>query len=368
MTRARSRAALASLATGAALLVNAPSASADVVWTGDFETGDLSQWSYLLNPEHISVIGDPTVEGAFAGRIQLTNDAVWPNGLKRVELNHAPVAGRTGEGATTCFGWSFYLPEALPADPAAEIGYWESDQSYQQMMAFDVAAERITFSTRQPSNVVHWDEDGRVTPGVWHRIAMCILWSQDPEIGAVDVWFDGEQVVTEAGAKTLADDNACFTQVGLLRGAVEFDDSPVIVIDDAVEGDTIDDVRPAPSDGEGGASGAGGAGPGSGGESSAPSGSGGGAPSPSSAAGGDGGDQGPTAASGAGPSSPTTSSSGAPSTNGAGGNDVDESTDDGCGCRVTGDGGRPGRALTIGALAALVAMRVRRKSRLRRRP
>lgn len=221
------------------------------VWVGDMETGDLSQWSGQLNGEvngmtYLQASGEQVAGGAYAAKIELHNDAVWQNGLKRVELNHSPADGRTAEGAALFFAWSFYVPTTLPAEPSQQIGYWESNNSYQQMMAFEVSGERISFSTRKPNNVVHWDEDGRVTAGVWHRIAMRVVWSKDPGVGAVDVWFDGVQVVTAAAAQTLADDNAHFTQVGLLRGVVEFEDVPVIYIDDAVEGDNYEDVQPEP--------------------------------------------------------------------------------------------------------------------------
>lgn len=224
-------------------------ARAAPVWVGDMEPGDLSQWNNVLNGEingmtYAQVSADQTIEGQWAARIELHNDAVWPNGLKRVEINHTPEPGRTAEGATLYFAWSFFLEQTLPVDPSQQIAYWESNMSYQQMMAFEITGERITFSTRQPNNVIHWDQDGLVTAGEWHRIATRITWSKDPAIGSVDVWFDGQQVVTDAKAKTLNDDNAHFTQLGLLRGQVEFADVPVIYIDDAVEGDNLEDVRP----------------------------------------------------------------------------------------------------------------------------
>lgn len=262
---------------GAAWICAAPEARAAVVWTGDFETGDVSQWSGTLNGQHISVVKMPVADGMFSGQVQLTNDAVWPNGLKRVEFNHSPEAARTAEGAQTFFAWSFYLPQTLPVDPTQQIGYWESNQSYQQMMAFEVSGEHISFSTRQPQNKVQWQADGKVKAGVWHRIAMRIVWSKDPAVGLVDVWFDNEQVLSGGGAKTLADDNAHFTQVGLLRGKIEFQDAPVIVIDDAAEGDTLEDVRPdALVMGQGGAGGGGVGGMGSGGSSIGSGGAGGG--------------------------------------------------------------------------------------------
>lgn len=230
----------------------APSvAVAAPVWVGDFETNDLSQWSGTLNEEidgvpYITVVSDVVAQGSYAGRVELHDDAVWPNGLRRVELHHTPDAGRTDEGATTYFAWSFYLPEALPADPDQSIGYWESDASYHNLFNWSIAGEQVTFVTRYPEYTMQWQADGVATAGVWHRIACRVLWSQDPEVGELDVWFDGEQVVTGAAVATLADGNSAFTQVGLLRGDLDFDDVPVIYIDDAVEGDSLEDVHPDP--------------------------------------------------------------------------------------------------------------------------
>ena len=321
---------------GTLLFVSIP-ASAEVVWVGDFEDGTLDEWSYILFEKHITVVGDPTSHGTQAGRIQLTNDAEWSNGLKRVELNHRPDDGRTAEGAQTFFAWSFYLPETLPTDPTQQIGYWESDQSYQQMMAFQVSGENIRFDTRQPQNQNHWNQDGAVTAGEWHRIAMRIFWSKDPAQGQVDVWFDGEQVVTGAGAKTLADDNAHFTQVGLLRGAIEFDDSPVIIIDDAAEGDTLEDVRPdALSEGTGGGGGSG--------------------PGPATTTG---------ATSGAGPSTSAATGAGATTGSGAAGGAAEDGDAEDDGCRSSTGGYAGGWALLALAAALAFERRSRRSSRTR---
>lgn len=246
-----------SLLLAPALLVAlaASPAAAAVVWTGDFETGDLSQWNYVLNgtvdgTDYATVVQDVVLQGRNAARIELHDDAVWSNQLRRVELQHLPEAARTAEGATTCFAWSLYLPEALPEDPGHTLGYWESDDSYQQMMAFNANGEDLRFITQQPSYTEHWSAQGVLTPGVWHRIAMCVLWSQDPGVGTVDVWFDGDPVVTAAAAKTLADANPHFVQIGLLRGNIEYLGVPVIVLDDALEGDAIEDVDPPDEPGE----------------------------------------------------------------------------------------------------------------------
>jgi MYXO-CTERM domain-containing protein len=360
--------ALSTLAAAALATTLTAGASAAPVWTGDFETGNLNQWNTTLNGEHISVVTSPVLQGTRAGKVQLTNDARWSNGIKRVELNHKPAAGRTAEGAQTYFAWSFYLPEALAADPPTQIGYWESENSYNQMMSFEVVGQRISFATRKPDNKVHWEANGAVTPGVWHRIALHIRWSTNPNQGSVDVWFDGKQVVTGGKAQTLADNNAHFTQIGLLRNPSEFTDSPVIVLDDAVEGDTLEDVRPAlPSSGEGGAGGAGGSG-GEGGAGGA-DGSGGSGGTGTAGGGATGGSDGAGGDVAPGPSASSSSSaaSGAGSTGaGTGGTDeveTAEGDDGGCSCRAAGSPAAPApMALAgLGLIAALASARRRER-------
>lgn len=227
----------------------APSAAtAAPVWTGDFESADLSQFGFLLNPtidrvDYITLEEGEVAQGSYAARVELHNDAEWGNGLKRVELQHRPEDARTSEGATTFFAWSVFLPDDLPADPSQQIGYWESTGSFQQMMAFEAVGTTLRFHTRRPQNVTQWEGEGALTAGEWHRIAMSVTWSTSADQGRVSLWFDGEAVVTDAGAQTLADNNPHFVQIGLLRGAFEFEDVPTIIIDHALEGDSLRDVE-----------------------------------------------------------------------------------------------------------------------------
>lgn len=238
-----------------ALTLTTP-AHAAVVWTGDLETGNLDQWEYKLNEPHIDVVQDPVTQGQYSAHITLTNDATWPNGLKRVELNHQPGAARTAEGEELYFAWSFYLPAALPSS-GHTIGYWESGTSYQQMFAFNANGTDLNFITQKPNYQEHWKGTGLLTPNTWHRIAIHIKWSKNEADGVIDVWYDGTQVVTGVATQTLNDDNPHFTQVGLLRGQGEFTDAPEIVIDNALEGDSLEDVEgvPAPTDGGAGSGG-----------------------------------------------------------------------------------------------------------------
>ncbi|MGH1344801.1 MAG: heparin lyase I family protein [Nannocystales bacterium] len=235
------------LALTSGLLLAPSVVEAAPVWSGDFESADLSQFGFLLNPtinrvDYITLEEGQVAQGSYAARVELHNDAQWGNGLKRVELQHRPEDARTAEGSTTFFAWSLYVPYGLPADPSQQIGYWESAGSYQQVMAFEAVGSTLRFHTRRPQNVTPWEADV-LTVGEWHRIAMSVTWSTSVDQGRVSLWFDGEQVVADASAQTLADNNPHFVQVGLLRGAIEFEDVPTIILDHALEGDSLEDVE-----------------------------------------------------------------------------------------------------------------------------
>lgn len=194
----------------------------------------------MNNGSGIEVTDDVVLQGDHAGLIEITDDEahIWSNGLNRVEFRYAPGANATAEGQDFYFGWSFLLPELFTEDNH-QIGYFESDQSWQQMMSFVVEGSTLSFVTRKPSHNLHW-YTRELEANTWYDLSMHIHWSKDQSVGQVSVWFDGEQVVREKRVQTLNDDNAHFIQLGILRDTIETDES--IVIDNARQGSSIEDL------------------------------------------------------------------------------------------------------------------------------
>ncbi len=201
-------------------------------WRGDFETGDLSQWSYLLNPRGLSVAATPVAEGHHAARVEITAADLWPNGLNRVELQHKPARATFAEGARSCFGWRFFLPAAL-SEARHQIGYFESYPSYRQIMSVEVSGQAIAFVTRLPTDHVLWSSPDLATPNVWHQIAICARWSADAATGSVDVWFDRQPVVVQGAARTLWNGDPNQIQIGILRDVPAAPE--IMFLDDAFE-------------------------------------------------------------------------------------------------------------------------------------
>jgi len=214
-------------------------ATAEVIWRGDFETGNTNQWKGAPKSAAVKVVTDPVRAGKYALRIDGTN-AARKGKLDRIELQHQPAPPGTAEGTERYFGWSIYLPKQL-TDSHHALGYFETRNSWTQLLAFEGKGADLLFTTRVPYKQ-HWSGKGKLTPGQWHDFALHVLWSRDPQKGFVEVWFDGDKVVPLTHTATLRDENVAFFQVGLLR---ETSDVPeTIIIDHVTEATTLAEVTP----------------------------------------------------------------------------------------------------------------------------
>ena len=223
---------------GTILLLPAPVA-AEILWRADFETGNTEQWKSTPKFDGIKVVTEPVREGKYALRIDGTN-AARKGKLDRIEFQHQPKPPGTAEGTERYFGWSVYVPKKLTDDHHA-VGYFETRNSWRQLMSFEVRGEDIVYSTRVPY-ARRWTGKGALTPGRWHDFAVHVLWSRDPDKGFVEVWFDGEHVVPRAKTATLLDENVAFFQIGFMRATSDVPET--IIIDHVVEATTLAEVTP----------------------------------------------------------------------------------------------------------------------------
>lgn len=244
-------------------LVGAGDARAAVLWKGDFETGDVSQWDGSTatktgTRDNLVFVSDQVADGKKAAKITLRDDIIFePYNQSRVEVKH--VGLHTLDGEDSYFAWSFMVPK--DAEIRNNIGYWESTPTSKNTMTFFIepaqgGGTNLKFGTGDLGQTVRWTV--KLELNKWHRIALHNHWSQDPNVGKVDVWYDGTQVVTGASVAK-RDVNKLFFQMGLHRS----DPSPPvqdIYIDAAMEADSQADILLALPDpmGMGGMGGAGG--------------------------------------------------------------------------------------------------------------
>lgn len=238
-------------------------ARAAVVWTASFEQGDSSEWmpgTNALGPDGVrknfEVLGEQVYRGKFAGKISVHPDDLFGQYKQdRVDIQHQSTL--TAEGQNMWISGHYMMPE--DAKVRNEIAFFESNVSYQNVMDFWVDAKAgggttINFGTGFLGATKLWTAD--FTKGTWHQLAIHVLWSTNAQTGSVDVWFDGQQVVTAAKAKTKADGNTLFFQTGLHRkDPADFTDT--IYFDEFIEADSQADAKIAAPNSDPGAAGGG---------------------------------------------------------------------------------------------------------------
>jgi MYXO-CTERM domain-containing protein len=359
-------------------------ARATVVWTATLEKGDLSEWGSGPNPtktlpdgtvrKNVEVVGEQVYGGKFACKITVhPDDTFGQYNQDRVDIKHDSTL--TGEGKDSYLSGYYYLPE--DAKTRNEIAFYETKGTSRNWMDLWVEPKTgggttVKFGIESNGailgSVLVWTGDW--TAKRWHQFAIHVHWSTDPQQGLVDLWFDGQQVVTGYKHKTKFDGNDMFYETGLHRvlpkAFVE-----TIYFDDFIEADTLAEIKIAvPMEGGGsdggtttpGSGGTGGGVGGSGGTTDAAGGAGaGGGGGAIGAAGnaGAGGGQGGSAGTGGTAGTGASGSAGTSGAAGAGG--YPPSASGACGCATTGT--TSARVLGAFGLLALAAMRVRRRRR-----
>jgi len=207
----------------------------DVIWQASFEGQTLDGWNYLLHPLGIQISNEHAFGGEYAAKISLegSQDFIWYNNpkLNRSEMQYKP--NSVIEGKQTHMRFSFMLPE-LFTNSRHEFAYWESTQSYQQLMRFNLAANRLSFSPAigiQKNKTLWTRED--LQPGVWYTIDMRILWSSSESLGRISIYLDGKSVLSKHSMQTLLKNEAAFIQLGILRDQTDLVET--IWIDEVLE-------------------------------------------------------------------------------------------------------------------------------------
>ena len=188
-----------------------------MLWQADFEQAELSNWHYVLHPQGISIGMPPVKHCGNAAKLTVLGDAdyLWKGNpaLNRVELQYRPDS--VSAGGQTYFSWYFMLPEVLPAQ-IHQIAYWESDQTYQQIMRLQMYGEQLRFFHTLSNQ--HIGESVSIEPGVWYQLAMSIKWYDESAHGAVSISLNGAPIVSNAKLKTLVSaQEKAFIQLGMLR-------------------------------------------------------------------------------------------------------------------------------------------------------
>jgi hypothetical protein len=231
-------------------LTLANSLSGQILFRGDFETGDFSQWERTgtrgqhVKPGNVDLVTDIARRGKYAVRMTIHPQDVFNDRQLRVQLGGPRIT--VEEGAETFLRFSLFVANA-PKD-RDNFFYWEGapPPRYNNVMTWWLepspdGATKIRYGTGNLGrNGVEWESDFSV--GEWHDLVMAIRWSEDPQQGRVRLWFDRKPVLDKP-LRTKGPEQVYFCQPGIHRSP----HSPAvdsIYLDEFILGATLKDVLP----------------------------------------------------------------------------------------------------------------------------
>ena len=222
-------------------------ASAEVLFKANFETGDLSEWSKTgtrgqnATPRNIQVVSDIVQSGKYAGKFTIHEDDVFNAQQLRVQVGGPRIT--IEEGSDTYMSFHLYMADA-PKD-RDNFFYWEGNPPprYNNVMTWWVEPKEggtlIKYGTGNLGrNGTHWEAD--FTTGKWHHLAMHIHWSEDGEKGNTRLWFDGA-LVLDKKLKTKGPETIYFCQPGIHRSPHKASED-TIYFDNFILADKLEDV------------------------------------------------------------------------------------------------------------------------------
>lgn len=138
---------------------------------------------------------------------------------RRRGLNRAEVYGRRGnsndystwadgENSERWYGWSTYFPDSFPAVPEwAIVLQWASMAGGNSPLVMAMRDGRLSLNY-DPSHLQDgdttplWRSANTVTNNAWHTFVAHISWSWWPNLGFVEFWHNGVQVVPKTFMST----------------------------------------------------------------------------------------------------------------------------------------------------------------------
>jgi hypothetical protein len=204
------------------------------LWRGDFETGDLSQWSPTLDTlagatDRLVVVGDPVREGRHALRATVKHGDLNNNGA-RAEVVLRELEFR--EGDDRWFHWYTMFPADFVASPSwALLTQWHS-HGFGVPVGFNLHGESLSFRVmgHQYDGAGQYDVGtlwkAPLERGRWNEYLLHVKFSENPNVGFVELWFNGAPVVPKTTHATLDPGSSVYLKMGLYRDrAITWDQS-----------------------------------------------------------------------------------------------------------------------------------------------
>jgi hypothetical protein len=169
-----------------------------VVVRGDFETGDLRQWSGTasVGPRSIRVVRSPVRQGRYAARFEVHRG---DNPIGFGDRAQVQIGTNEREGEVRWYSWSTRVSHDFPDYGAWQVlAQWHAKAEGSPPLAFFAEHDDLVLQVHR------YDAPGRLRDiadiwrgplrrGAWRDIRMRVRWSGDDSRGWVELWIDGRR-------------------------------------------------------------------------------------------------------------------------------------------------------------------------------
>lgn len=215
-----------------------------VVWSADFERGDLGEWDGMqrVDNDRLQVVGAPVRSGRHAVRalVRQGDDPIDASG------NRAELVKMTDEapGSEYFYRWSTLFPKDFPSEKHWQLfTQWHQEaDTGSPPVEFYAYGEEIRLNIGGDPGTLVWRAP--LVRERWHDFVFHVRWSADAEVGFVELYYDGRLVLPRRQIATQFTGMRNYLKVGLYRDeAVEPDG--VVYHDGWVMGRTLASVWPS---------------------------------------------------------------------------------------------------------------------------
>jgi Polysaccharide lyase len=223
-------------------MVSSP-ALAGVVWRGDFETGDRSQYSgaQMVSADRLQVVTSPVAEGRYAlkATVKQGDDPIDSSGNR----NELIYQGNEAVGSEYYYRWKvMFAPDFPRARTWQVFTQWHHDGCCgSPPVEFFVYDDELRLTLTD--SVTPWSMP--LTRGVWHEFIFHVRWSADPSVGFVELWHNREKVLSKRYLATMYAGSKIYLKMGLYRSDT-ISQTGVAYHDGFIQATKLEDVLPPP--------------------------------------------------------------------------------------------------------------------------
>jgi hypothetical protein len=215
-----------------------PPPSGNAVWRGDFETGDLSQFSraQMVSPDRLLVVSSPARQGSYAVKVTVRqgDNPIGASGNRNelVRLTREP------SGSEYFYRWSTMFAPDFPSPATWQLfTQWHHDgSSGSPPVEFAVNNGRMILYC---SGTQVWSAP--LVRGAWQDFIFHARWSSNPSVGFVELYLNGQLVLPRRYCATQFPGMLNYLKTGLYRNST-IAPTGVLYHDGWIMGHTLADV------------------------------------------------------------------------------------------------------------------------------